>query len=434
MFTLSIATFAAVLSIGRSVARATARTLLNTNVRDCISEIDMGYLDVDDNLKPFNNDEIYLSIRERIGAGSRLLYGRFPEGFDKETPFLQSAHPRATGDGRWFVLDTTHEIDGRGTLEIRGVIPTRGIDQAFKRVVWFSMIGLPILVLISAAGGWLLTARAFLPIGKITATARKIGGGDDLSARIGIPSGKDEISSLAAMLDEMFARLQQSFEQERQFSSDVSHELRTPLSVVIAQCENALDSAPTSPSAPMFQSILTQASRMTAIISQLFALAKSDASGALSARENVNLAEIAEIVADEISDKASAKNIRIIREIETPLNICGDVTMLMGLLMNLTENGIKFGRSGGFVKLRLFYRDAKIIGEISDDGIGIAPEHIQKIWRRLYQVNPARNNEGAGMGLGLTMAQYIVGAHGGDIRVESSIGRGSVFTFTLPAM
>ena len=435
MFTLSIATFAAVVSVGRSVARATARTLLDTNVRDCIHEIELGYLDVDDKQMPFPED-IFLSIRERAadGAQSIPLYGRFPEGFDRGTPFLPSEHPRVTSDGIWFVLDMTHEMPGRGVLEIRGVTPASEIDAAFKHIAWLSLIGLPILVLASAAGGWLLTARAFQPIGKITATARQISGGDDLAARIGMASGKDEICGLAAMLDEMLARLQQSFEQERQFSSDVSHELRTPLAVVIAQCENALDSDPASPAAPMFQTILAQASRMSAIISQLLALAKSDAADELTTRENVNLAELAEIIADEIASKAAAKNIRVIQEIDGPLHTCGDVTMLMRLLLNLTENGIKFGRDGGFVKLRLFMNGAKIVCEISDDGIGIAPEHIRKIWRRLYQADRARDTEGGGMGLGLPMARHIVRAHGGEISVESEAGRGSVFTFTLPAI
>ena len=107
--------------------------------------------------------------------------------------------------------------------------------------------------------------------------------------------------------------------------------------------------------------------------------------------------------------------------------------MLMRMLLNLTENGIKYGRPGGHLRVRLSQTaDSCVRGEIQDDGIGISPEHLPKIWDRFYQVNPSRSSSDSGVGLGLPMVKYIAEAHGGSITAESREGEGTTFIFTLP--
>lgn len=102
----------------------------------------------------------------------------------------------------------------------------------------------------------------------------------------------------------------------------------------------------------------------------------------------------------------------------------------MRMLMNLMENGIKYGRDKGHLTLTLAADAQTVTGSVADDGIGIAPENLDKIWRRFWQADPSHSGKGAG--LGLSMVKWIVEAHGGAITVESTPGRGTAFTFTLP--
>jgi len=109
----------------------------------------------------------------------------------------------------------------------------------------------------------------------------------------------------------------------------------------------------------------------------------------------------------------------------------GDETLLMRLVINLTENAIRYGRPGGWLRITLTREEARAVLTVADNGIGIAPEHREKIWQRFWQADPARS--GGGAGLGLAMVRWIAAAHGGTVTVESTPGQGSAFTFRMPA-
>lgn len=170
---------------------------------------------------------------------------------------------------------------------------------------------------------------------------------------------------------------------------------------------------------------------MSALISQLLTLSRADRGQAKLNLELINLSELSEMVTEQISEQAVSFNIAVSSEIQPDILIYGDETMLMRMLLNLMDNGLKYGRSGGHLSLALYRWGNRVVGEVADDGIGISPEHLGKIWERFYQVDPSRSGEG-GSGLGLSMVKYIVTAHGGTIYAESTPGHGSKFTFTLP--
>ena len=229
----------------------------------------------------------------------------------------------------------------------------------------------------------------------------------------------------------MFNRLQNSFEREVQFNSDVSHELRTPISVIMAQSEYGKDNVSTlSESKDIFNVILKEAQKMSHLVSQLLTLARMDKGHHKLNLNNVNISELSEIIIDSQKGNAETKNITIFSEITPDIYANIDESMMMRVFINLLSNAVTYGKIDGNIHFKLYSQEKILIIEISDDGIGISSEHIDKIWTRFYQVDPSRNSNGAG--LGLSMVKWIVEAHNGNISVTSEVGKGTVFTIQIP--
>lgn len=169
---------------------------------------------------------------------------------------------------------------------------------------------------------------------------------------------------------------------------------------------------------------------MAALLSQLLMLARADKGRQPLQQEPVDLSELAEMVAETEAEQAAARQITVETELEPGITVLGDETLLMRLLINLTENAIHYGRPGGWVRLTLHRQGENAVGTVADNGIGIAPENLDKIWLRFWQADPAHS--GGGAGLGLAMVRWIAEAHGGNVTAESTPGAGSTFTFTIP--
>ena len=284
-----------------------------------------------------------------------------------------------------------------------------------------------LVLLVALEGDW-ITEWAFAPVRKIARTAQHIAQSGDLQARIELGAGRDEIYTQASAFDQMFDRPQRAFGNERQFTSDASHELRTPISVIIAQCEDALDSAQNLEQArAALDTVLQQAQKMSALIAQLLTLARADSGRYHLQREQVDLSEMMQLIADEQRQYAAQRHIAIQTEIQPGLTLCADETLLMRMLINLVENGIRYGRDGGHLWLCLYAQGGQLLGEGQDDGIGIGPAHLERIWERFYQVDSARNGAAAGAGLGLSMVKWIVQVHGGTVDVRGTCGVGARF-------
>ncbi len=406
---------------GQEASRSTREQILDA-VADALDEIeyDHGVLEINDDLEYFN-DGAYLSIYNSQGG---LLYGRLPSAYLMEEAFSDGQMRSVSDDsGTWYVYDVLFQA-GPYPIWVRGVMSYSRISSALVSMMKLAAGVFPALVLLAAAGGYLLVNRAFRPVRRITEAAERINDGKDLSRRIGLKEGRDEIHTLAMTFDRMFDRLQVSFEREKQFTSDVSHELRTPAAVIISQCEYALEDAETvDETKEALHAVLEQARRMSSMISQLLTLSRADRGHEQLHLELINLSELTMMVAEQAEEMAEKSHISVETDIQPDLLIHGDETMLMRMLLNLMENGIKYGRPGGHLQVKLSQTaDGHIQGEIRDNGIGIPPEHLPKIWDRFYQVNPARSSSDTGVGLGLPMVKYIAEAHGGKIWAESTAG------------
>ncbi|MHC5544618.1 sensor histidine kinase, partial [Singulisphaera rosea] len=255
----------------------------------------------------------------------------------------------------------------------------------------------------------------------------------NLSRRIDMARTESELGRLATILNETFDRLEGAFVRQVQFTADASHELRTPLSVVISHCELALRKSRTPEEyREMFATALKAAKRMRGVIEGLLTLARADSTAPNLDHGPVDLAEVVEESVEMLRPLASSSKVEI--EIETePAEAFGDHDRLRELVVNLVTNAIRYNREDGRVTVRLRKEPEGLTLTVADSGIGIPEEHWPELFERFYRVDPVRSRELGGSGLGLSIARWIVEAHGGTITFTSVFGEGTTFTVHLPA-
>jgi signal transduction histidine kinase len=249
----------------------------------------------------------------------------------------------------------------------------------------------------------------------------------------------------------MISRLDRSFRQVKQFSTDASHELKTPLTILKGEVEVALrkERGPREYE-EILKSNLEEINRMSQIVEDLLLLSRADSGQIRLNREDIDLNEILSEVIAHLNVLAKSKNLCIeTSNHREEVHIYGDPLRIRELFLNLIENGIKYTEDGGSIHV-LLTRDGLLKEEkqtahiqgaklpefvqiiISDTGIGIAKEDQEKIFDRFFRVDKARSREQGGSGLGLSICKWIVEAHQGEIRVESELGKGSSFIVKLP--
>lgn len=289
-------------------------------------------------------------------------------------------------------------------------------------------------LIISSVGAYLLSGQALRPLIQVQKAAEQIGG-HTLSVRVPEPATKDEVQALAQTLNRMLGRLEDSFEAQRRFTSDASHELRTPVTAISGHASYLLRR--TSPNEHQRESlgiIRREAERLTNLISSLLELARSDG-GVMQLRLQPVLPKLLlGEIARELEPLAQAQSATLqVSGSDEALE--GDPDRLKQVIINLVSNALKAGASQ--VELSSHFESAET-GEagmrlsVSDDGPGIAPEHLERLFDRFYRVEESRSRDQGGAGLGLAIARSIVDAHGGRIWFESEVGRGTTVNVWLP--
>ena len=324
-------------------------------------------------------------------------------------------------------------MDGN-TIWVRGIVKDFADQSAFSFALKIAAVAFPGLIIIAAAGGYIITRRGFGPVREMIETAEEISRDGNFSRRIETGSHeegkppKDEIQKLALTFNDMFDKIEDAFEKEKQFTSDVSHELRTPLSVIISQSEYAFEDSEYRQQA--LEVINREAKRMSGLVGRLLTIARSDAGRLTPEFEKINLSELCETVAEQQSYIAGERNITVKTDIEPEVFISADEPMMIRILLNLVDNSIKYGKDGGNITISLSREGNSAKMSVEDDGIGIAEKDLEKIWERFYRVDQSRSREGTG--LGLAMVKALVKAHNGRIEAASSPGKGSRFDVYMP--
>jgi len=313
-------------------------------------------------------------------------------------------------------------VVGQTTTEITGVLHT------FIYVMVFAMVG---LIVLAGLGGLFLAERALKPVQQITKTARKIEG-SDLSQRIDVKTD-DELGRLAATLNEMIGRLEESFNRQRQFTADASHELRTPLAIMQAEATLALSKERTPDDyRKSLETISQESDYMSSVIGKLLFLARSDAGKEQLNFEGVDLKELITGLSANIEVLAQDKGIKFAVDAKEELTVNGDKVKLRQLFINILENAVRYTPADGHISVSLVKQESNAVVSITDTGISIPAEHLPHIFERFYRVDKARARADGGVGLGLAIAKIIAESHKGTIGVESEVGKGTTFTISLP--
>ena len=229
-------------------------------------------------------------------------------------------------------------------------------------------------------------------------------------------------------------RLKQLERTREEFVANVSHELRTPLSLIKGYVETLLDGARDNPEvAERFLKIIERnANRLDLLIQDLLTISALESEKIKLNLQPVELHALAEKVLTDLNAKAENKNVELVNDVPE-LTANGDINRLDQVLANLVDNAIKYGRAQGRVIVGGKKRDDGALEIfVRDDGPGIPPEAIDRVFERFYRVDKARSRDQGGTGLGLSIVKHIVQAHGGEVRVESEPGKGATFFFTLP--
>jgi heavy metal sensor kinase len=306
------------------------------------------------------------------------------------------------------------------------------VDQAVGGLRTQLLFGVPVILVLLAAGGVLLADRALRPINRITRTTQDLSA-QDLAQRIDYLGPDDEVGRLARTVDSMLARLQMAFDRERRFTADAAHELRTPLTALKGQIQVALGQKRTGEDyRQTLEAMQNQVDRLIGLSDGLLFLSRADHDQVPVETATVDLSEMIEILFEQTYPLAESRELRLTASVEPGLLIEGDQDLLIRLVFNLVDNAFKYTPSGGHVSLVLRRDRNEALIEVSDTGYGIPALHLPHLFERFYRVEQDRSSRSGGAGLGLAMAAEITQLHHGEIAVDSTMGRGSTFTVRLP--
>lgn len=340
----------------------------------------------------------------------------------------------------WRLMDGTtvrmasrrHILDGRPIL-IRLGYSEHPIWVRFEELAIATLLALPIVLALAGLGGYVVTKRALAPLEKMARRAEEITS-ERLHERLPTGDVDDELGHLARVFNNLLARLEQSFEQLRRFTSDASHELRTPLASIRSVGEVALRKDGSRENyRDTIGSMLEEVNRLTTLVDSLLTISRADA-GRIQLHPTVFSAmDLAREAAGLFEVLVEEKDQRITVQGDERVTVKGDRVFLRQALVNIIHNAVKYSPIGGRISVAVQCEPAgRVRIEVTDSGPGIAPEHSEKIFDRFYRVDPSRSREFGGAGLGLSIAQWAVREHGGSIHLQATPGSGCTFQISLP--
>jgi heavy metal sensor kinase len=447
---LYVAILGAILVVFAASIYFTARRELLGDFEDSVRRQARGFTRVCfENLdRVLNNERMALdSYLREIGAtaavydtaGTPLYYAEGAPKLDRVRSASQGSL-RQTVSGRHFrfVVETARDPAGTEYWIVFGLDEER-VGRRLERMLLFFAIFIPAMLLIAWYVGRVFVRGALSPVDTLRKQAESIQR-SNLSQRVPVPRTRGEIRDLAITLNDMLGRLERAFDQVNAFTSNASHELKTPLANLRTEIELALErDADVAAYQRLLASAAEEVSRMTHIVDNLLLLAQLDSKQEVLRRDRVDLAEVAGQAAADLEILGESRGVKVRAPLLQPgVSVSGDEVALRRVLMNLLENGVKYGREGSEVKVSVWKEGATARVEIADTGVGIPAESVPHLFDRFYRVDRGRSRSPVdgvgGHGLGLSITRSLVEAHGGTISVASREGVGTTFHVTLPAM
>lgn len=351
----------------------------------------------------------------RLSPGvARLFDVRFPA---RGSPFREAILARTAPDGTRFYVQA-----------LRSLSPVRSALAGLRRALIAAAMAGSVLV---AFGALFLGRIAFRPFAALVKDARTISA-EDLSGRLRDPGTGDELARLTSILNDLLDRVAAGVATTRRFVHDTSHELRTPLASLRLSGEALLRMDPSPEARDLVAGDLEEIERLERLVDDLLALARAEGRLPKERAAPVEPAEIVRFVGERVRPLAEAADVAL--EVDAPPcgAITGDRDALVRLVWNLADNAIKHTPAKGRVSLRCRDERAALEIEVEDTGSGIAKEDLPHVFERFYRLRTGGDGRPAGTGLGLAIARAIARQHGGEVEIESEVGRGTRARVALP--
>jgi two-component system, OmpR family, heavy metal sensor histidine kinase CusS len=327
-----------------------------------------------------------------------------------------------------FALVAVNEPTGGQTYTIQVAQDRSSDEQLEKRFGILLGVVLAGSILASAIIAITVTKHGLRPLGEMTRSLERIGPAH-LNERVAPAGWPRELQPLATTFDAMLARLEDSFKRLSQFSADLAHELRTPVANIMGEGQVALTRERTpSEYREVIESSVAECERLSGIVDNLLFVARADAARESIERKKFDGGAAVEKIAAFYRTIAEDRNVAIHCSGEG--EIYADLVLFERAVSNLVDNALRFTPDGGEIKISVTVRNAHSEIAVSDNGSGIAPEHLPRVFDRFYRADPSRSSGGAG--LGLALVKSIVDLHGGSVRIDSEVGHGTIVTIIVP--
>jgi heavy metal sensor kinase len=331
------------------------------------------------------------------------------------------------------LVSRRHSINGRPVV-IRLGYSTAGIRHSVEELIAAGLAMLPVMLAIAGFLGYRMSRRVLDPVQQITQQAERITS-NRLHERLPRNETGDELDHLAEVFNGTLERLDQSFRQLRQFTSDASHELRTPLAAIRSIGEVALQKNPSAEGyRDIVGSMLEEVARLTSLVEQLLMISRADAGAVTLNRSVFSLRELAREATALLEPLLEENSQEFVLQGDAEALVEADRAVIRQAMINLLHNAIKYSAAGSKILVSVLESACETVRfEVRDSGPGIAAEHIDRIFDRFYRLDHARSRANGGFGLGLAIAAWAVKANGGTIGAASAPGEGSTFRIELPA-
>jgi len=302
------------------------------------------------------------------------------------------------------------------------------IIEAFRKIFLITMTS---LFLLAVVAGWFMARRVLAGVETVTQTARRISGGS-LAERVPVKKQEDEIDQLAITFNQMLDRIETLVTGIKEMSDNIAHDLKSPITRIRGLSEITLT---TGASVPDYENLaastIEECDRLLDMINTMLLISKADAGVSQIEKKEVDLAGVARDACELFHQPAEDKGLNLVCDIKNRHVVIGDIRLIQRMIANLLDNAIKYTPSPGTIELSVVSNaDQTVAVSVKDTGVGISENDLRHIFERFYRCDKSRSE--AGTGLGLSFAQAVARAHGGDISVESTPNQGSIFKVTLP--
>jgi two-component system phosphate regulon sensor histidine kinase PhoR len=374
---------------------------------------------------------------QRIRVDRQDEIGQMAEAFNRIARSSAQRMAEITNDHNRLAMIFSGMVEGVIVVDPQQKIIQ--INQAAARVLELSLassLGKPIWEQVRVAEINTALEQTLDSLEVVTAQIRRpLKAGDrviDISAAALRDEQGDPVGAVIVLHD--ISELERLERIRRDFVGNASHELKTPITVIRGLAETILDDEDMDPEVRrrFTEKISTQSHRLSQLVTDLMTLSRLESDTTEKDFQHIDLEAVVKHSIVAVKDHCQEKELSLTLLIEAGVSIVGDLQTITQLIDNLIDNAIKYTPAGGEVGVKLYTEQGVAILRISDSGIGISPQHQQRIFERFYRVDKARSRDLGGTGLGLSIVKNIAEQHGGSVQLESQLGAGSVFTVSLP--